>query len=178
MTLAKGEVFRQVVQDFASAGYDVQAHLVNSRDYGVPQLRERVILIGTHKDKIKDNYDWSYNLPDPTHGENKIPFVTLRDAIGDLPTDPEDVYDGGFSSMYMSRNRKKGWDEQSFTIQASGRQAPMWPGGKPMVKVEKDLWRFSGEINRRLSVREVARIQTFPDWFSFSDGGKSTVQKK
>ena len=53
LTLAKGEVFKQLVEDFSSAGYDVQAFLINSRDYGVPQLRERVILIGTNIKKIK-----------------------------------------------------------------------------------------------------------------------------
>lgn len=179
MTLAKGEVFRQVVQDFSSAGYDVQAHLVNSRDYGVPQLRERVILVGTHIKKIKEKYNWSYKLPDPTHGidENLLDYVTLKDAIGDLPENPDDVFDSTFSSMYMSRNRKKQWNQQSFTIQASGRQAPMWPGGDPMVRIDKDHWKFVGTKNRRLSVREVARIQTFPDWFKFSDGNKPNVQK-
>lgn len=179
MTLAKGEVFRQVVEDFASAGYQVQAFLINSRDYGVPQLRERVILIGTSIEKIKNNYDWEYTLPRPSHSNDGVrpKFVTLRDAIGDLPSCPDDVFDSSYSPIYMSRNRKKGWDEQSYTIQASGRQAPMWPGGSPMVKINKDEWKFSGSENRRLSVREIARIQTFPDWFKFSDGGKKNVQK-
>lgn len=77
----------------------------------------------------------------------------------------------------MSRNRKKAWDDQSFTIQASGRQAPQYPGGQPMEKIDKDKWKFSGKFNRRLSVSECARIQTFPDWFSFSDGGKISVSR-
>lgn len=178
MTLAKGEVFKQVVEDFASAGYEMQAFLVNSRDYGVPQLRERVILIGTHIKKIKNNYDWTYTLPTPTHGiqSSLSPFVTLSDAIGDLPQDPDDVFEGGFSPMYLSRNRKKKWSEQSYTIQASGRQAPLWPGGQPMEKIDKDHWLLVGN-NRRLSVHEVARIQTFPDWFKFSNGGNMHAQK-
>lgn len=179
MTLAKGEVFRQVVEDFSSAGYEMKAYLVNSRDYGVPQLRERVILVGTHLKKVKEKYDWSYELPKATHGMDgtHIPYVTLEEAIGDLPEKPDDVFEGSFSSMYMSRNRKKRWDEQSYTIQASGRQAPLWPGGMPMNKINKDQWEFRGEVNRRLSVREAARIQTFPDWFKFSDGGNMKAQK-
>ena len=77
--------------------------------------------------------------------------------------------------MYMSRNRKKSWNEQTFTIQASGRQAPQHPAGEPMVKIDPDHCEFRGEFNRRLSVRETARIQTFPDWYIFSDGEEDRV---
>lgn len=171
LTLASGQVFSQIVEDFESAGYSVKAKLVNSRDYGVPELRERVILVGTHKENVLKRYHWEYNFPDPEYGENgqKHAFVTLRDAISDLPVHPDDVFTGGFSPIYLSRNRKKTWEEQSFTIQASGRQAPLWPGGDGQVKVDRNNWKLVG-FNRRLSVREVARIQTFPDWFSFSKG--------
>lgn len=178
MTMANGQVLEQIIEDFAAAGYQVQAHLVNARDYGVPQLRERVFIIGIRND-IVEKTGFSYKLPEPTHGPGREqPYVTLRDAIGDLEsTETENVFDGSYSSMYMSRNRKKRWDEQSFTIQASGRQAPQHPGGDPMQKLGKDSWRFQGENNRRLSVREAARIQTFPDWFQFSDGGNLKVSK-
>ena len=44
-----------------------------------------------------------------------------------------------------------------------------------MVKLGRDKWEFQGDLNRRLSVKECARIQTFPDWFEFSDGGKDNV---
>ena len=76
---------------------------------------------------------------------------------------------GGFSSIYMSRNRRKSWDEQSFTIQAGGRHAPLHPSSSEMYKVEKDKWAFkeAEPVYRRLSVRECARIQTFPDNFTF-----------
>lgn len=71
----------------------------------------------------------------------------------------------------MSRNKKKGWDKQSFTIQASGRQEPQHPGGIPMEKVGTNKWIFHGK-NRRLSIKEIQRIQTFPDWYEFSKGDK------
>ncbi|MBZ5752449.1 DNA cytosine methyltransferase [Metabacillus rhizolycopersici] len=174
MTMARGQVLSQMIEDFKAAGYYVTAHLVNSRDYGVPQLRERVFIVGIRND-IREKYGFEYEVPEPTHGEGKLPYVTLKDTISDLPLDAKDVYEGSFSSMYMSRNRKKNWDEQSFTIQASGRQAPMHPHGEPMKKNGKDFWEFQGNFNRRLSVREVARIQSFPNWFEFSNGNKENV---
>ncbi|TYK98118.1 DNA (cytosine-5-)-methyltransferase, partial [Streptococcus pyogenes] len=69
MTLGKGEVLKQIVADFEASGYTVTAHLVNARDYGVPQLRERVFLIGVHKEKIEKKYGFYYQLPTPSHGE-------------------------------------------------------------------------------------------------------------
>ena len=70
---------------------------------------------------------------------------------------------GDFSSMYMSRNRVRKWDEPSFTIQAGGRHAPCHPQANTMIKVDKDKRIFDPETPkpyRRLSVRECARIQT------------------
>lgn len=168
MTLGKGEVMKQIIQDFASAGYNVDFKLLNARDYGVPQTRERVIIVG-----IREDIDFSYNYPKPTHGNGLTPFVTLKEAIGDLTDDPGFYYTGSFSSIYLSRNRKKTWAQQSFTIQASGRQAPLHPSGPKMIKLEQDKWLLPDgeEQSRRLSVSEIARIQTFPDWFDFSDGG-------
>ncbi|MCY7055300.1 MULTISPECIES: DNA cytosine methyltransferase [Streptococcus] len=185
MTLGHGEVLNQIVADFAAAGYTVTPHLVNARDYGVPQSRERVFLIGVHKEKIENKYGFYYQLPAPTHGEpseinlleEKQPFVTLEQAIGDLRNNPGPIFQGEYSTIYMSRNRKKSWSEQSFTIQASGRQAPQHPDGEPMTKVGKNKWVFNGNNNRRLSVKEIARIQTFPDWFEFSDGGNLNIKE-
>lgn len=171
LTLGKGEVARQIIEDFAAAGYEVNYQLVNARDYGVPQLRERVFIIGVRKD-----VSFRYTFPEPTHGPlGKYPYVTLEETIADLPKEPTDVYSGGFSPMYLSRNRKKKWTEQAFTIQASGRQAQLWPGGEAMQKIGKDEWSLVGS-NRRMSVRESARIQTFPDWFEFYDGGNTKTQ--
>ncbi len=166
MNIGGGEVIKQIIEDFSSAGYRVSHRLLNSRDFGVPQMRERVFLIG-----IRNDLDFEYEFPIATHGNKPelTPYLTLQDAIGDLVENPGAYFQGSFSTIYLSRNRKKSWNEQSFTIQASGRQAPLHPDGPQMVKLGPDLWDLPGgeSVNRRLSVKEIARIQTFPDWYEF-----------
>jgi DNA (cytosine-5)-methyltransferase 1 len=95
--------------------------------------------------------------------------VGKNHANGDLEVPNHEYMTGGFSSHYMSRNRKKEWDEPSFTIQAGGRHCPLHPSSSRMRKVGPDKWVFidSDPRYRRLSVRECARIQSFPDMFKF-----------
>jgi len=157
-----------MIREFESCGYNVKWQLLNAKKYGVPQDRERVFIVGVRKD-----LNMEFVFPKKTHGKPPLkPYVTLREAIGDLPEPKEgEYYDHtGFSSRYMSRNRIRGWDEVSFTIQASGRHTPVHPSCPPMKKIGQDKWEFTDDISkyRRLSVRECARIQTFPDNFIFS----------
>lgn len=176
-----------ILQGFSELGYNVSFGLLNSKDYGVPEDRERVIIVGYRTEINK------FFIP-PEKMQHKL---NLRDAISDLQecavpaletnySNPGTLVSnheymvGGFSSMYLSRNRVRSWDEPSFTIQAGGRHAPLHPQAPKMVKIEKDQWIFAPGTEdryRRLSVRECARIQTFPDDHKFiykrvSDGYK------
>lgn len=175
LSLGKGEAFKQIKEDFEAAGYNVYYKLLDAKEYGVGQVRERVILVG-----VQNEIDYKYQFPKPTHGEGLKPYKTLKETIGDLETDPGEYFIDSYSSIYMSRNRKKKWNEQSFTIQASGRQAPLHPSGMQMQKLSKDTWSFpDGEENhRRLSIKEISRIQGFPDWFQFSHGETKNISTK
>ena len=161
LTMGNGRIMPAVVQAFADCGYDVHYKLLNAKDYGVPESRERVIIVGLRHDLGIDGFEF----PEPS-GDT----ATLRDAIGgwDAP-DPDDVCDAAYSSRYMSRNRKRGWDEVSFTIPAMAKQCPLWPGSPDMVKVDSEHWEFGkdGET-RRLSWQEAAAVQTFPEDLEFA----------
>ncbi|MEK4813663.1 DNA cytosine methyltransferase [Bacillus sp. FSL L8-0287] len=164
VTMGGGRIIEAMVEDFRSQGYEVTYHLVNAKDYGVPQDRERVFIIGVRQDISQD---FKYLLPHPTHGkglDSEKPYVTLKDAIGHLKTNEiGEIYESGFSSRFLSRNRKRAWNEVSFTIQASGRHAPLHPSGEPMIKLGTDEWILpETSEHRRLSAVECALIQTFP----------------
>lgn len=180
--------FRRILAKLSDLGYNITYRVIDSRNYGVPQERRRVIIIGYRKSIGK-----CFVFPPYTHSKNgdlnlegvkTRKWLTLKDAIGDLPeakpangskanenlTVPNHEYMvGSFSTIYMSRNRRRRWDQQSFTIQAGGRHAPLHPSSSEMIKIAKDKWTFKDHKPkyRRLSVREAARIQTFPDDFIF-----------
>lgn len=154
LTLGNGEIIDAIISDFASKGYNVKPTLVNAADYGVPQDRLRVIIVGIRKDLEKE-------FVFPKAFDYK---VTMKDALKDIPTPSKDeICNAPYSSRYMSRNRKRNWNEQSFTIPAMAKQVTLYPGSPDMVKLGTDLWKFGdcGET-RRLSYLEAAAIQTFP----------------
>jgi site-specific DNA-cytosine methylase len=116
--------------------------------------------------------DGILTLKDAIHDLQSIePFKTSRiPRLDNLSIPNHEYLDMGFSSIYMSRNRVRCWNEPSFTIQAGGRHAPIHPQANKMKYVERDKFQFDPNSPlpyRRLSVRECARIQTFPDRFIF-----------
>jgi DNA (cytosine-5)-methyltransferase 1 len=161
-----------IKEAFGKIGYDVKhSGPINAADYGVPQERIRVFFIGAKKGS-----GINIRFPEPTHAKIPIPplkpWRTLRDAIGHLPPfeerEDDEVYDGSFSTIFMSRNRRMEWDRPSYTILASARHILLHPDSPKMVKVDKDRWEFEGTGKvRRLSVKECAAIQTFPQNYKF-----------
>lgn len=182
------EALSRLVNEFAEAGFTLSIKLLNAHDYNVPQTRKRVIIVGYNKKLGR-----GFNFPSPLRRK-----LFLKDAIWDLrdnalpalennKTNGEKCHVpnhefmiGGFSTIYMSRNRVHSWGEPSYTIQAGGRHAPIHPQAPKMILVGKDKRIFNQEylhLYRRLSVRECARIQTFPDDFGFHYTGLSTGYK-
>lgn len=164
---------------FDQAGYDVNLKMLNANDYDVPEDRDRVFYIGFRKDL--NISDFKYPEPSPAR-------PTLRDAIWDLKDSAipakdknktngdncqvpnHEYFTGAFSPIFMSRNRVRGWDEPGFTVQASGRQCQLHPQAPKMIKVAPNEQIFaigSEHLYRRMSVREVARVQSFPDDYIF-----------
>ena len=170
LTMGGGQIIEAIVADFSECGYDVFYKLINAKNFGVPQDRERVIIVGFRKDLKVNNFE----LPE-TNGET----MTLRDAIGNMPeAKPGEVCNAPYSSRYMSRNRKRDWDDVAYTVPAMAKQVTLWPGSPDMEKVDKDLCRFGDNgITRRLSWREVAAIQTFPTDLEFC-GDLTSIYKQ
>ena len=163
---------------FKEAGYKLSFKMLNAHDFKVPQDRKRIFFIG-YRDDLNIEFEF------PTGFDNKR---YLKDVIWDIKDTAlaakEKNYTNGdscvlanheyaigtFSSMFMSRNRVRAWDEPSFTIQAGGRHAPIHPQAPKMEFVEQNKRIFATgkeHLYRRLSVRECARIQTFPDSHKF-----------
>ncbi len=159
LTLGDGTIIEAIIEDFSNRGYNVFPTLLNAANYGVPQDRWRVIMIGFRKDIGITEYEF----PKP---HNKK--VTLRDAILDLPQPKAcDICQSSYSSRYMSRNRKRKWDEVSYTIPAMSKQVPIHPSSPEMRKLGEDLWVFGNGVTRRFSWQEAAAIQTFPRGMEF-----------
>lgn len=172
------QAVQNLLKMFDECGYDVSLTLVNAKNYGVAQERKRVFYIGFRKDlNIK------FQFPQGSTADDKHK-LTLKDVMADLQktavpaseknyANPQAInnneyFTGSFSTIFMSRNRVKAWNEQGFTVQASGRQCQLHPQAPKMVKYGENDFRFvTGQehLYRRMTVREVARLQGFPDNF-------------
>lgn len=177
------DAVKNILQMFKESGYEVSLTLVNAADYGVAQDRKRVFYIGFRSDL---NVDFTFPAPTTPNPEDKLTFKDiiwdLKDSAvpakeknkankaEDLQFPNHEYFIGAYSTIFMSRNRVRGWDEQAFTVQASGRQCQLHPQAPTMVKMGKNDCRFvegQEHLYRRLSVRECARVQGFPDDFEF-----------
>lgn len=174
LSLEKGEVVKKIVKDLtnvnktAFGGYEVRYIKLNAADYGVPQNRIRVIFLGISKSFDQNTREKMFKNfpPTPTHISKgdmiNAKHLTLRDAISDLG-DPDENYPipNHVCNKHKVKitgyigNRKLDWDKPSPTIVGRGGGT-----GGPVIAVHPNL-------KRRFSVRESARLQTFPDDFVF-----------
>lgn len=163
LSLGKGEAIKQIISDFEKAGYYTELHLVNMANYGVPETRQRVIIIGQRKAYGKK---MKFRFPEPTHdkeAKNGLKkWVSIKQAIDRFP-DPDKpnlVLNHEYSQYKVeyrnyTAHRPTNPDKPSPTILARGN------GGGGVCAIPH----YNGK--RRLTVRESAAIQTFPDDFEF-----------
>lgn len=153
-----------------SADYEVSWRCLDLSQHGVPQSRKRVFFVGYRRD-LDLRFDFSR-----LSRERR----TLRDAIWDLrhvspPSNDDsravndnDYLSAKFSTRYLAANRIRGWDEPSYTIVATAASVPCHPDAPKMMRLGPGRHQMAeGHAYRRLTLRECARVQTFPDWFRF-----------
>ncbi len=172
LTMEKGEVFKMILKEFSDVGYDCKYTLFNAANYGVPQTRQRVMILGIRKD-LNPNINFP---PNPTHSKQPLdglrPWVSIGEALSRIP-EPDSSHNlknHEYSKFklkfngYIS-NRHVDPDKPSPTITARGDNK----GGAMIMHHPKN--------HRRLSCREAAAIQSFPLDFEFY-GAMTSVYKQ
>lgn len=160
-----GKMFKLVLMEFTNAGYKIFWHIVDVSKLGIPQKRKRVIIFGIRN----DIYDG--RIPKLYFSDKEAITKTVRDAIGDLPLDFSDRIANHTGTAHKVKingyigNRATKWDDPSPTIVGRGGGT-----GGPIIIPHP-------ELHRRMSVRECARIQTFPDDFIFFGSNSSQYRQ-
>lgn len=164
LSLEKGRVFEVILNDFAALGFSVQYKVLNAADFGAPQKRERLIIVGVRKDL---KYDFKF--PQPTHartGKNEsmglLPWLSIGEALAEIP-EPEDapgIPNHTYSKYKLRFNgyighRRIDPSQPAPTVTARGDNK----GGVVVLHHPNN--------HRRMSVRELASTQTFPMDFVF-----------
>jgi DNA (cytosine-5)-methyltransferase 1 len=163
--LAGGEYFKMAKAEFERLGYIMKEAILNSSDYGVPQLRERIFMVGVRK-VLKKNFEF----PAATHGVVGCPRKsTLSDVIDSLEgPDPKYLFsqravDGvKRAKKNMKRALAQSMDNQCLTITSHLAKVSL-NSRDPVVLIDPEREKY-----RRFTPKEAARIQSFPDTFKFA----------
>lgn len=171
-----GAPWREIVNAFSALGYQLCAEVVDAADYGVPQHRERLIMVGSRSG--------TFTFPMPTHGPDSQggpALVSVKDAIADLQ-DPEEPYHDTLGGMYghLLPLVPEGLNYSYFTAEM-GHPEPVfaWRSkfhdllykvaqNEPCRTLKAQPGKFTGPFhwkNRHFTVAELRRLQTFPDDF-------------
>ncbi|MFA6056027.1 MAG: DNA cytosine methyltransferase [Thermodesulfovibrionales bacterium] len=198
--LLKSEEGQELMRQARKLGYNVEGRVLNSADYGVPQIRKRTIIIGSRTSFV--------NFPEPTHADpgkrdslarHRLDWTTVRQAIGDLPLEPTDI------SLHVGRNPTPMSLERYRHIPPGGNRWNLpvelmpecWKkktkGGtdlfgrlqwdEPCVTIRTEFFKpekgryLHPEAHRPITHREAARIQGFPDGFAFK-GSKTEIARQ
>lgn len=175
LMMEDGLILKTIIDDFKDSGYNVHFHLYHAANYGVPQNRERVIIYG-----VREDIDIIPMLPQETNTPDN--WMTAREAIDDLwdkvddPSVPNHRMKDISKAKFYGDGRKTQGNNRIHADKVS-----------PTIRAEhhgniEGHYRTFGDENdianwRRLSVRECARIQTFPDNFIFQTAASSAYKQ-
>jgi DNA (cytosine-5)-methyltransferase 1 len=171
ISLARGLVFEMILNDFKNLGYRVSYKVLNAADFGVPQLRQRVIIVG-----VREDLECEYMFPSPTHSEDGagelLKWVSVQSALADIPDPdmPNIMPNHEYSRYKLNFNGYLGHrvlnpDKPAPTVTARGDDR----GGVVILP--------HPNAKRRMSCRELATIQSFPlDYIFF--GTRSSVYRQ
>lgn len=173
VNMEKGVILETIKNDFSKSGYKVEHHLLHAADYGVPQIRKRVFIIG-----IRNEIDIKFKPPITTHSDN---WMTAKEAIDDLwgKENDETILNHSqvskakfYPGKRMQGNTRIKADQPSVTIRAEhhGNIEAHYRTYNETDSENMEHW-------RRLTVRECARIQSFPDSFEFKGAATHTYKQ-
>lgn len=154
-------LFSKQLRNFRAAGYKVKSQVLNAAEFGVPQNRNRIFIVG-----VRSDLEFNYEFPSPTHyqdDETSKPFITVRQALDGMPIWPEGEFnDEPFHWYYLSRDRRCDWDSVAKTIVSRARHVPLHPCSPKLRKIGPDRYEFvSDQPARRFSFREAGVLQGF-----------------
>lgn len=170
-SLGKGQILKMILEDFESIGYKVQAKVLNAADYGVPQLRQRVFIVG-----VRNNINYTYKYPSPTHNsdgsEGHKKWLAVGDALANIPDpdEPNNMTNHDYSKYKLRFNGYLGHRtidpaKPAPTVTARGDDK----GGVVVLHHPNN--------QRRMSCRELATVQSFPTDYIFF-GNRSSVYRQ
>lgn len=167
-SLAKGKVFQMILEDFSALGYKVKYKVLNAADYGVPQTRQRVIIVG-----VRSDVTFEYVFPEPTHHKDGEPrWVSVGEVMSGIadPDLPNDLPNHTYSKFKLKFNGYIGHraldpDKPAPTVTARGDDK----GGVVILP--------HPNAKRRMSCRELAAVQSFPLDYKFA-GNQSSVYRQ
>lgn len=170
-TLEHGKVFQMILNDFSSMGYKVISQILNAANYGVPQTRLRVIIIG-----VRNDIDFEYVFPNPTNsesGKDGLPiWISVSEAMAPIPDPdlPNNLPNHDYSKYKLNFNGYLGHralnpEKPAPTVTARGDDR----GGVVVLPHPNG--------QRRMSCRELAAVQSFPLTYVFS-GNRSSVYRQ
>ena len=182
-----GKALEEIKSEFSKIGYELNVRLINAADYGVPQFRERVFILGSKKGKLK--------FPFPTHGPDSIdktPYKSVLESFNDIYNKYEKNHKMNGKYGHLLSKVPEG-NNYSFFTEKMGHPNPIFgwrtkfsnflyklDRHQPSRTIQAQPGKYSGPFhwkNRKLNTEELKRIQSFPSDFIFDCGSSVALHQ-